>query len=80
MAQPPPDFMPLDPGRIHADDPMEITYWSMQLGCSTVVLSELVARHGEHVTVVRDALAKQSPDASDDAPRDAPGRNPRGSR
>jgi hypothetical protein len=24
MVHPPPDFMPLDPGRIHADDPMEI--------------------------------------------------------
>ncbi|MBP6817093.1 MAG: DUF3606 domain-containing protein [Burkholderiaceae bacterium] len=74
MAQPPPDFTPLDPGRIHADDPMEITYWSMQLGCSTTVLTDLVARHGEHVTVVREALAQRAPDT----PNDTPAGHPRG--
>lgn len=80
MAQPPPDFIPLDPGRIHSDDPMEIAYGAMQFGCSTAVLSQLVARHGEHVTVVRGALPKQSPHASEDAPNDAPGRTTRGGR
>jgi hypothetical protein len=80
MVHPPPDFMPLDPGRIHANDPMEIAYGSMQFGSRTAVFSQPVARHGEHVTVVGDALPKQSPHASEDAPNDAPDRTTRGRR
>lgn len=68
MVHIPPDFKPLDPGRIHADDPFEISYWSMQLGCTPEHLSAVIAVHGEHVTVVREALAQRSPDPPEAAP------------
>jgi hypothetical protein len=73
MVQPPPDFIPLDPGRIHANDPMEIAYGSMQFSCRAAAFSPNVARFGDHVAVVGDALPKQSPHASEDAPNDASG-------
>ena len=60
MSPLPTDFTPLDPGRIHADDPMEIVYWALQLGCTTDRLAAVVAVHGEHVTVVREVLARHS--------------------
>ena len=56
MIDMPADFTPLDPGRIQANDPLEIDYWSKQLGCSSQVLLETIERVGEHVTVVREAL------------------------
>lgn len=68
MVHVPPDFKPLDPGRIHADDPFEIIYWSMQLGCTPEHLSDVIAAHGEHVTVVREALAQRPPEASEAVP------------
>lgn len=58
MMHPSHTYIPLDPGRIHADDPLEVEYWSLQLGCSPDRLYALMALHGNHVTVVREVLAR----------------------
>jgi hypothetical protein len=57
MTAVPADFAPIDPGRIEATDPVEIAYWSAELGCSAEVLADVVGRVGPHVAVVREALA-----------------------
>ena len=59
MVEMPADFSPLDPGRINSADPFEIEYWSRKLQCSPEQLEEVVARVGEHVNVVREALTRQ---------------------
>ena len=50
-------FKPLDPGRILADDPVELRYWCQQLRCSEEALREALLQVGDHVTAVRDHLA-----------------------
>lgn len=55
----PSDFNPLDPGRIHATDPLEVAYWCRELGCTAAELQAAVAHVGDHVTEVRDHLATQ---------------------
>jgi hypothetical protein len=50
-------FRPLDPGRVNAIDPIELQYWCSELKCTESELSEAVARVGEHVAEVRQALA-----------------------
>ncbi|OUM00957.1 DUF3606 domain-containing protein [Variovorax sp. JS1663] len=50
-------FKPLDPGRILADDPVELRYWCAQLRCSEEALREAIFQVGDHVTAVRDHLA-----------------------
>ncbi len=51
-------FHPLDPGRIHGIDPVELHYWCTQLGCTEPELREALAHVGDHVTAVREWLAK----------------------
>jgi hypothetical protein len=53
----PQDFQPLDPGRIHAEDPVELAFWCWTLHCSEQHLLAAVRRVGPHVTQVREALA-----------------------
>jgi hypothetical protein len=53
-------FKPLDPGRVHSLDPIELHYWCKELKCTEGELSEAIAKVGEHVTEVRQFLA--SPD------------------
>ena len=50
------DFKPLDPGRVNAMDPVELSYWCKQLGCTEDELAKAVAEVGEHVTEVRSFL------------------------
>ena len=52
------DFKPLDPGRIHVSDPVELAWWCTQLHCSQEQLTAAVAEVGDHVTVVREALQR----------------------
>ena len=49
-------FKPLDPGRIHALDPLEVAYWCKELNCTELELMAAVAKVGEHVAEVRQAL------------------------
>jgi hypothetical protein len=49
-------FQPLDPGRVNTMDPVELAYWCQQLQCTPETLQQVVARVGEHVSVVRQAL------------------------
>ena len=49
-------FKPLDPGRIHALDPVELEYWCKQLDCTEKDLMAAIGKVGEHVTEVRQAL------------------------
>lgn len=48
--------VPIDPGRVHALDPLEVTYWCRQLHCTEAQLKAAVAAVGEHVTEVRKHL------------------------
>lgn len=48
---------PLDPGRIHSMDPLELAYWCKEFRCTEAELTEAVAKVGEHVTAVRQYLA-----------------------
>ncbi len=66
----PQDFQPLDPGRIQADDPVEIAYWCRTLGCTEPQLEQAVRRVGPHVAQVRQVLA----DAATAAAPTPPGR------
>ena len=53
-----PTFVPLDPGRVNAVDPVELAYWCREMACSAERLQAAVAAVGEHVTAVRDWLAR----------------------
>lgn len=57
MSDLPKDFKPMDPGRINPMDPVELRYWCRELHCSETDLQAVMARVGEHVAEVRDALA-----------------------
>lgn len=59
MSELPKDFKPMDPGRIHPTDPVELRYWCRELHCSEAELRRAVARVGEHVAEVRTALARR---------------------
>jgi len=50
------DFKPLDPGRVNAVDPVEVTYWCKELNCTEDELAQAVAKVGEHVAEVRQLL------------------------
>ena len=52
-------FKPLDPGRINAQDPVELQYWCAQLHCSEADLHAALAKAGTHVTAVRDRLTSE---------------------
>ena len=52
-------FKPLDPGRINANDPVELQYWCQQLRCSETELHDALYKVGDHVTAVRDRLASR---------------------
>ncbi|UZG44869.1 DUF3606 domain-containing protein [Caldimonas thermodepolymerans] len=52
------DFEPLDRGRIHLLDPLEVQYWCRELGCSEAELHDAVGRVGAHVAAVREALRR----------------------
>jgi hypothetical protein len=51
-------FEPLDPGRVNTMDPVEAEYWCQVLGCCEAELGVAVAEVGEHVTEVREWLAR----------------------
>ncbi len=53
------DFKPLDPGRVNAMDPTELSYWCKELHCSEAELKDAVSKVGEHVTEVREQLASR---------------------
>ncbi|MDL9997421.1 DUF3606 domain-containing protein [Variovorax sp. J22P240] len=50
-------FKPLDPGRVNAQDPVELQYWCAQFHCTEATLNDALAKVGSHVTAVRDQLA-----------------------
>lgn len=50
-------FKPLDPGRVHSLDPVEMHYWCKELRCSETELAEAISKVGEHVAEVRESLA-----------------------
>lgn len=50
---------PLDPGRVHSTDPLELDYWSRELGCSVAELEAAIEQVGEHVTALRQVLPKR---------------------
>jgi hypothetical protein len=50
------DFKPLDPGRVHMGDPLEVEYWCKELQCTEDELAKAVAKVGEHVTQLRQFL------------------------
>jgi hypothetical protein len=54
------EFKPLDPGRIHVGDPVELAWWCAQLHCTAQQLTAAVAEVGDHVTAVREALGRAS--------------------
>ena len=56
----PPDYKPLDPGRIDTVDRVELQYWSKQLRCTQAELTEAIFNVGDHATVVREYLASRS--------------------
>lgn len=56
MSDIPNDFRPLDPGRINPMDPIELSYWARELGCSEARLAQVVAKVGEHIAAVRAEL------------------------
>ena len=51
-------FKPLDPGRIDPIDRVELEYWCKELHCTQAQLSEAMSKVGEHITAVREYLAK----------------------
>lgn len=54
MSQP---HVPMDPGRVHPQDPLDLAYWCEELHCTEAQLSAAVAKVGEHVAEVREHLA-----------------------
>lgn len=57
MSNDPAGFKPLDPGRVNAIDDLELRYWCRELACTEHELREAIAKVGEHVAEVRQALA-----------------------
>ena len=51
-------FKPVDPGRIDPIDRVELEYWCKELHCTQAQLSEAMSKVGEHITAVREYLAK----------------------
>ena len=52
-------FKPLDPGRIDPLDRVELQYWCKELRCTQGELTEAMSTVGEHITAVREYLAKR---------------------
>ena len=52
----PHDNIPLDPGRVHLHDKLELQYWCDELDCDEETLRAAVAAVGEHATRVREHL------------------------
>ena len=52
-------FKPLDPGRVNAMDPVELEYWCKEFKCTEGDLTAAIAKVGEHVAEVRQALASR---------------------
>lgn len=61
--------VPMDPGRVHSLDPLEVTYWCTELHCTEAQLKAAVAAVGEHVTEVRQQLAASLPHGKAQPPR-----------
>ena len=57
MSEPRSKDVPMDPGRVHILDPLDVAYWCNELNCSEAQLGAAVAAVGEHVTEVRRHLA-----------------------
>jgi hypothetical protein len=51
------DFKPLDPGRVHPLDPIEVRWWCRELRCSEDELRRAIERVGVHVAEIRPELA-----------------------
>ena len=49
-------FEPLDRGRIHLLDPLEVKFWCRELGCTAPQLKDTVSKVGTHTAAVREAL------------------------
>ncbi|MCM5682833.1 DUF3606 domain-containing protein [Schlegelella sp. S2-27] len=54
-------FEPLDRGRIHLLDPLEVKFWCRELNCSAPELKDTVTKVGTHTAAVREALHKKKP-------------------
>lgn len=59
MTDMPAHFKPLDPGRVDTLDRLELQYWCRELRCTEPELMEALAKVGEHITAVREYLAKR---------------------
>ena len=57
MQDDPSGFRPLDPGRVNSLDPVEVSDWCRELGCSERQLLDAVDKVGSHIAEVRQALA-----------------------
>jgi hypothetical protein len=57
MFDPPPNYKPLDPGRVDTVDPVELRYWCRELHCTEIELMQAVSEVGEHVAALREHLA-----------------------
>ena len=52
-------FKPLDPGRVNAMDPVELEFWCKEFKCTESELTDAIAKVGEHVAEVQQALASR---------------------
>ncbi len=50
---------PLDPGRVVAMDPDDLKYWCAELHCTEEELKQAMGEVGDHVTALRDRLARR---------------------
>lgn len=50
-------FRPLDPGRVHPLDPLEVRWWCRELDCTEDELRAAIAKVGEHVAEIRPEIA-----------------------
>jgi hypothetical protein len=51
-------YQPLDPGRIDPLDSAGLQYWCKELACTEAELTRAISEVGEHVSAVREHLAK----------------------
>lgn len=51
--------MPRDRSRVNLDEPYEVQFWMIELGCTEQELRDAVHEHGDSVEALRRALKKQ---------------------
>ena len=50
---------PQDRSRVNLDEPYEVQFWMIELGCSEQQLRDAVHEHGDSVEMLRRQLKKQ---------------------